>query len=376
MAPRLLNTKIHHYHTFTAKQKAVRMTHGPWIRKPLWTIKNNNNNDGLGTDISNSCSSSEEDDDKLRRHLTLFDLVCVGVGGTIGSGIFVLCGLISHSYAGPATFLSWGIAGMAACLSGVCFAELSGRIPSSGSSYIYSYVAIGELPAFLSAACLTLEYMVSGAAVARSWGDKVVEYLTLQLHFSQDDLIIKLLNPGWINPMAFLVSLLSLVLLVAGIKESKRVTNFMSTAKVLLVAAMCFFGFFLFHKENWTPFIPSQFGLSGIFRGATSSFFGYIGYDEVCCLAGEAMNPRENLPKAVLWVIAIVTILSMTASVSLIGMQPYQNISDTSGFPAAFQWNGLTWAAQLFAVSYTHCIPLYFILLSFTCFRSLLFLLC
>mmetsp|Transcript_36120 Transcript_36120/g.67040 ORF Transcript_36120/g.67040 Transcript_36120/m.67040 type:complete len:228 (-) Transcript_36120:30-713(-) len=101
------------------------------------------------------------------RHLTLFDLVSIGVGGTIGSGIFVLNGLIAHEYAGPATFLSWSISGMAALLSGCCYAELSGRIPSAGSSYAYAFVALGELPAFVTAGMLTLEFLLSGSAVAR-----------------------------------------------------------------------------------------------------------------------------------------------------------------------------------------------------------------
>jgi hypothetical protein len=101
------------------------------------------------------------------RHLTLFDLVTIGVGGTIGSGIFVLNGLIANTYAGPATFLSWTISGFAALLSGCCYAELSGRIPTAGSSYAYAFVALGELPAFVTACMLTLEFLLSGSAVAR-----------------------------------------------------------------------------------------------------------------------------------------------------------------------------------------------------------------
>jgi hypothetical protein len=101
------------------------------------------------------------------RHLTLFDLVSIGVGGTIGSGIFVLNGFIAHSYAGPATFLSWAISGFAALLSGCCYAELSGRIPTAGSSYAYAFVALGELPAFVTACMLSLEFLLSGSAVAR-----------------------------------------------------------------------------------------------------------------------------------------------------------------------------------------------------------------
>jgi APA family basic amino acid/polyamine antiporter len=93
--------------------------------------------------------------------------VSIGVGGTIGSGIFVINGLIAHSYAGPATFLSWMVSGAAAMLSGCCYAELSGRIPAAGSSYAYAFVALGELPAFVTAGMLTLEFLLSGSAVAR-----------------------------------------------------------------------------------------------------------------------------------------------------------------------------------------------------------------
>lgn len=103
----------------------------------------------------------------LHRHLSLFDLVSIGVGGTIGSGIFVLNGLIANQYAGPSTFLSWIISGIAAGLSGCCYAELSGRIPSAGSSYAYAFCALGELPAFVTACFLTLEFLLSGSAVAR-----------------------------------------------------------------------------------------------------------------------------------------------------------------------------------------------------------------
>ena len=97
-------------------------TRSPWVRKPLWAAANPNAVEG-------------GPGDHLARHLTLFDLICVGVGATVGSGIFVLCGLIAHSYAGPATFISWAVAGTAACLSGLCYAELAGRFPSAGSSY-------------------------------------------------------------------------------------------------------------------------------------------------------------------------------------------------------------------------------------------------
>lgn len=173
------------------------MNFSPWVRKPLWMAdhdncnelneNNTNSNIELTTFLSprkstqNPLQSKQEEEILytnhheqqsehavvLERHLSLFGLVSIGVGGTIGSGIFVLCGLIATEYAGPATCISWVIAGIAAFLSGCCYAELSGRIPSAGSSYAYAFVSMGELPAFLTAACLTLEFLVSGSAVAR-----------------------------------------------------------------------------------------------------------------------------------------------------------------------------------------------------------------
>lgn len=367
-----------------------------WIRKPIWAIYKDNkiglthhnseidncneesssdsgydpdsaheSNNGYGSCLTSGTSASSLRDSspllnfnivstepkELHRHLSLFDLVCVGVGATIGSGIYVLCGLIANKYAGPATFLSWGIAGGAACFSGVCYAELAGKLPSAGSVYVYAYVSIGELPAVLAAACLTLEYVGSAAAVARSWGDKIIEWA------HEESLPLeRYLDPGFgFNPMAFIVSFSSTLLLLKGVKESKGVTNFFTVFSVCLVLSMAVGGLTLMQRKNLVPLIPPQYGLAGVFRGATSSFFGYIGYDEICCIAGEAVNPRKNLPRAVLLTLVIVATLYMAAALALTGMQPYLEISTKSGFPCAFRWNHVEWAAQLAAVCFARC---------------------
>jgi amino acid transporter len=109
-------------------------------------------------------TDTSAESDGLERHLTLFDLTSIGVGGTVGSGIFVLTGQIAHEYAGPATFLSWTLAGLAALMSGLAFAELAARIPHSGSTYAYARIVGGKHAAVVAAACLTLEYVISGSA--------------------------------------------------------------------------------------------------------------------------------------------------------------------------------------------------------------------
>ncbi|KAL7554915.1 hypothetical protein ACHAWF_018471 [Thalassiosira exigua] len=290
------------------------------------------------------------------RHLSLFDLVSIGVGGTIGSGVFVLNGLIARSYAGPATFVSWIVSGVAALLSGCCYAELSGRIPSAGSSYAYAFVALGELPAFVTAGMLTLEFLLSGSAVARSWGDKVVEWARVELHAS--DKVLRLLDPGYnVNPMACLVSIATTALVMAGVKESKMVTDCFTWMKVFLVVFMTVGGFLLFDASNFKPFVPPEFGTSGVLRGSVSSFFGYLGFDAVCCVAGEAKNAERNLPLSIMITLSIVTTLYIAAAIALVGMQPYTDISEESPFPEAFYANGVEWAAQLTAFGEVFTLP-------------------
>ena len=312
----------------------------PLLRKPLWVVTEQETHE-------------HHESTTVERHLSLFDLVSVGVGGTIGSGIFVLTGYIAHYYAGPATTISFFVSGVAACCSGLCYAELAGRIPASGSTYAYAYVALGEVFAVLAASCLTLEYMVSGAAVARSWGDKVVLWLRDEWGWTFAD---KYLSPGYnLNPLAGILSALCVLLLMDGVKESKMVTNVVTMLKVALVVFMIVGGFWLLDGSNLTPFVP--YGTSGIFRGATSSFFGYLGYDEVCCLAGEALHPARDMPRAVLLTLSILTLLYVLAALALCGMMPYDEMSDTSAFPAAFRYNGVEWAAQISAFGEVLTLP-------------------
>ena len=125
----------------------------------------------------------------------------------------------------------------------------------------------------------------------------------------------------------------AVLLLLGGVKESKSVTNFFSTLNVSLVFFMATFSLTLVKKENMIPFIPKEFGAGGVLRGATSSFFGYIGFDEICCMSGESINPSKNIPRAIIITLLVVTTLYCAASIGLAGMVPYQDISETSGFP-------------------------------------------
>ena len=351
------SASLHEQATYTRQLQAPFQPLTPsWLRKkPLWVVMREIEYSHNPHQASPSSSPGHQQQ-RIQRHLSLLDLISVGVGGTIGSGIFVLAGFIAHNYAGPATAISFAIAGIAAAASGVCYAELSGRIPSAGSTYVYSYVCMGEIAAVIAASCLTLEYGVSGAAVARSWGDKVVAWLRDQWHWEN---VEAYLEPHGINLMAGVVSTVSVLLLLGGVHESKQVTNFFTLTKIALVIFMTCGGIFLFQLSNirseTTSFAP--YGTAGILRGATSSFFGYLGYDEVCCIAGEAMHPQRDMPRAVLWTLFIVTVLYISASMALTGMVTYDQISGTSGFPAAFHDRGASWAANICAAGEVFTLP-------------------
>lgn len=316
-------------------------TSSPWIKKPLSVVHRQEPRPEIG--------NNGDEHIHVQRHLSVTDLIFIGVGGTVGSGIFVLTGQIAAEYAGPSTFLSFAVSGLAALCSGVCYAELSARIPAEGSTYVYCYVCLGEVAAVMAASCLTLEYGVAGAAVARSWGDKMLEWLH-ELG----------LSTGWLEPFGmnipgFLVSAGSTLLLLAGVQESKTVTNWITSFKMLVIVFMTVAGFLLFQKKNMFPLAPK--GLDGILRGATSSFFGYLGYDEVCCVAGEAKHPARDLPRAVLGTLIIVSVSYILSALALTGMVSYVDISATSGFPGAFRTRHIEWAAQVTAIGEILTLP-------------------
>lgn len=312
------------------------------------------------------------------RHMSLFDLTAFGVGCTIGSGVFVLAGVAAHSYAGPAASISYLVAGAVAALSGLPYAELSAAFPMDGSTYAYSYITLGEVFALMSSLCQTLEYGGSSAAVARSWGNKFVDWLR-ERHSDSDgnalpQWVDSFLDPGFgINPMAAIIAFLCTLLLLWGVQESKMATNVVSSAKLSLITFMILSGFLLASDvipqrdennprpatfSNWDPFVPPEFGPSGIIQGSSILFFAFLGYDQICNLSGEAKNPVKDVPRAVVYTLMIDGGIYMMAALALTAMLPYTEISTVSGFPRAFGANGWIWAEKLTAIGEIVTLPL------------------
>ena len=308
------------------------------------------------------------------RHMSLLDLIFFGIGTTIGSGVFVLAGVVAHNYAGPSASLSYLIAGSVAALSGLPYAELSAAFPLDGSTYSYAYITLGEVFAVMASLCQTLEYGGASAAVARSWGSKFVDWV----HEGRDESnplptgVEMFLEPGYdINPMGAIIAFLCTLLLLVGVKESKMTTNIVSATKVSLIVFMIVAGFVLASGvlpnsddnpasfQNWNPFVPSEFGgLSGIIDGSSILFFAFLGFDQICNLSGEAKNPVRDVPRAVVCTLLIDAIIYMLAALALTAMVPYASVDTVSAFPRALGANGLVWAEKMTAIGEIVTLPL------------------
>jgi len=275
----------------------------------------------------------------LRRHLTSFHLTTIGIGAIVGAGIFVIIGAASANYAGPGVIVSFMIAAVICLLTGLCYAELSSLIPSSGGSYSYSYVAMGEFPAWIVGWTLTAQCLISASTVAVGWSGYFISLLNdfgihLPTAFTQAPVAYNAagglsLSGAILNvPALCLVALLG-VLLCVGIRAAARFNNFMVILKLSAITLFILVGIPFINSENWVPFIPEntgifgQFGWSGVVRASGLVFFAYIGFDTVATLAQESVNPQRDLPRGILGSLCIATVVYIVTGLVLTGLASY-----------------------------------------------------
>lgn len=287
----------------------------------------------------------------LNRVLGLWQLTSIGLGGIIGVGIFVLTGVAAAKHAGPAVILSFLIAGLASAAAALCYAEFAGLIPVAGSAYTYSYVVLGEGAAWLIGWDLLLEYTLVIAVVAIGWSGYAQEIL------SQLGMHIPLWAQGapgtgtghMVDLIAVVISLAIAGLLTLGIEWGARFNNLMVVIKLMVVIAVIFIGVFFIHPSNWHPFMP--FGFHGVMGGAALVFFAVFGYDTLTTAAEEAKNPQRDLPRAVVFSLAIALCLYIGMSLVITGMAPYQTLNNAAPIAKAFHHVGLTWVTFIISVA-------------------------
>ena len=333
-----------------------------WIKKPM---------EAYEADIKKS---------ELKRVLGKWSLTAIGIGAIIGGGIFVLTGTGAYYHAGPALALSFVIAGIACVFAALCYAEFASILPVEGSAYAYAYGTVGEVFAWIIGWGLILEYAMGSMTVAVSWSG----YFTKFLHMFGIHL------PNWLttdpqtfaaaggtgfsmNLPALLIVLFVISILVRGTKGAAKANNFIVVLKVSAIIFVIIAGLFFIDTANWTPFIPAPtvitengvsheaYGYAGVVAGASAIFFAYVGFDAVSTQAGEAINPKKDVPFAIITSLVICTILYILVSLVLTGMMHYTDFNPLGKYPDAikapvayaFDIAGQAWAGYIITIAAT-----------------------
>jgi APA family basic amino acid/polyamine antiporter len=286
----------------------------------------------------------------LRRVLSPWELLLLGIGSTVGAGIFVVTGVAAGNYAGPAVVLSFVISGTVALFAAMCYVELAAMVPCAGSAYTYAYAGLGEIWAWIIGWDMILEYAFSISAVAVGWSG----YIGTLFANAGLPLPAALANPfgvsgGLVNLPAVLVILCITALLIIGVKESAGVNTIIVIVKMGVIILFLFLATSHISAVNYSPFAP--YGVNGILTGAAIVFFAYIGFDAVTTAAEETENPQRNIPLGIIGSAVIVMILYIAVSAVLTGVVPYTSlINNNAPISYALTAIGIPWGAALISV--------------------------
>jgi basic amino acid/polyamine antiporter, APA family len=293
------------------------------------------------------CMNPENSNRGLKRSLGPVQLIIMGIGAIIGAGIFIVTGIASAT-AGPALVLSFIIAAIACVLTALCYAEFASMFPISGSVYTYTYVAMGEVWAWMIGWVLMFEYLISSAAIAVGWSGYIVSLLNSTGIILPQIITNPLGEGGLINLPAFLIIALLTGILIIGTHHSAKVNTAIVIIKLTVIGLFIYVGAQFINPSNYHPFMP--FGWLGVLQGAALIFFAYIGFDAVSTAAEETINPQRSLPIGIIGSLIICSILYIVVAVVLNGMVPYNSIDFTAPVAFALEKVGANWAASIISV--------------------------
>lgn len=288
----------------------------------------------------------------LEKNLSAFSLSMMGVGAIVGSGIFILPGILAAQYTGPGVMFSFLLAAIVCSLAALCYSEFSSTIPLAGSAYTYIYSIFGELLAWILGWALISEYLFAVSSVAVSWsayfqnilagfGLKLPAFLSAAIGTSS-------VHGALFNLPAFIIVLIIAFLLTGGVTESSRVNNVMVMIKIAVIALFVIVGAFYIKPANWHPFLP--FGVDGVVSGAAVAFYAYIGFDAVSTASEEVKNPQRDMPIGIIASLLITTVLYTVLSTVLTGVVHYTKLGVDD--PVAFALNLMhqNWIAGIVSV--------------------------
>ena len=339
--------------------------------------------------ILEQSEAGDSEHGSLSKHLGVRDLTALGIAAIVGAGIFSTIGNASAS-GGPGVVLLFIFTAVACGFAAFAYAEFASMVPVSGSAYTYSYVAFGELIAWIIGWALIMEYAIGNITVAISWSDyftgllssggiNLPEWMTMDFlsanrghhvaealmasgkSFENLDAPIKEAYLAWQNSptlfglhiVADLPALLIIVLITAlvyrGMKESRNAGNTMVIIKILVVLLVITIGAFYVNTDNWHPFLPN--GISGVLKGVSAVFFAYIGFDAISTTAEECRNPQRDLPRGMMWAIVICTVLYVAIALVLTGMVSYNELAVGDPLAFVFERLDMKWISVVIGVS-------------------------
>ncbi len=303
----------------------------------------------------------------LKRTLGPWNLILLGIGCIIGTGIFVLTGQAAAQHAGPGIVLSFVITGVLCGFVALCYAELAAALPVSGSAYSYSYVSMGEIVAWVMGLLLLLEYGLAASTVAVGWSGYVSSLLSENLHIQLPPELLgapgemiknkagEVIGTGIINLPALLGILVVTMILVVGVSESAAANNVIVAIKLTVIIAFIVIGAFFVNPENWNPVIPERiegsadeqgrYGFRGLISGASVIFFAYLGFEAVSTAGAESRNPKRDMPIGIIGSLIICTLLYILTAGVMVGIVPYTELDVAAPIAKAVDRMNMPWFA-------------------------------
>jgi APA family basic amino acid/polyamine antiporter len=332
---------------------------------------------------------SEHEHGELKRSLGALNLVLLGIGCIIGTGIFVLTGRAAAQFAGPGIMVSFVITGLLCAFVALCYAELASALPVSGSAYSYTYASMGEGAAWIMGLLLVLEYGLAASTVAVGWsgyfvsllhdmGIQIAPALTAAPGVAVRDAAGTVIGTGVVNLPALVAIGLVTMLLVRGVTESATVNNVIVAIKLIVVVLFIVIGFRYVDTSQWSPLIPAEiparppgtpmdiwhqigralgdvvtgntdhkYGIGGLIHAAAVIFFAYLGFEAVSTAGAESRNPGKDMPIGILGALAICTVLYILTCAVLVGVVPYSQLDVAAPIALAADKMGLPWFSLL-----------------------------